>query len=177
MEEESLGLNALEELKKEHQEVLSQLDTLEVAIVELAKEQAGIDSEALRVSEAVIQFLDKDLDIHFRKEEEVLFPALSGYVGREGGPIGVMLMEHEDLRRSLHAFRNALGIFRAEPQPASRENVLKGGYGLISLLRLHIKKEDNCLFLMAGSYLNRTRLREMGAEMQAMVKESSSPPG
>ena len=39
MEEESLGLNALEELRKEHQEVLSQLDTLEVAIVELAKEQ------------------------------------------------------------------------------------------------------------------------------------------
>jgi hemerythrin-like domain-containing protein len=168
MEEESSDLNALEELVKEHEAVLSHLDTFALALGALEKEQVNFDSEAFRVVEEVIRLLRTDLGLHLRKEEEILFPVLSPSLGKEGGPIGVMLREHEDLRQTLHTLNNAVVVFRAEPQAASLEKILQRGYGLISLLRQHIQKEDNCLFPMANSNLTRARLQDLGTEMRAM---------
>ncbi len=169
MEEGAPGIDALEELTQEHQAVLSQLDTLHAALARLLEDEARVDSEALSDVEAVVQFLETELGIHLRKEEEVLFPVLSGYLGQEGGPIGVMLLEHEDLRRSLRALSTALGTLRGDAQPASCQEARQVGYGLIGLLRQHIKKEDHILFPMAGSFLDRGQLLALGQQMRAMA--------
>ncbi len=177
MEKEAPGIDALEELTADHQAVLSQLDTLHGTLGRLFEGEAGIDSEALSDVEAAVQFLETELEVHLRKEEQVLFPALSGYLPREGGPIGVMLLEHKDLRRTLRALRTALGSLRTDPQSASAEDVLKVGYSLIGLLRQHIKKEDLCLFPMSSSYLDRQRLLALGGAMRAIARESGNRPG
>ena len=169
MEKEAPGIDALEELTQEHQAVLSQLDTLHAALARLLEDEARVDSEALSDVQAVVQFLETELGIHLRKEEEVLFPVLSGYLGQEGGPIGVMLLEHEDLRRSLRALSTALGTLRGDAQPASCQEARQVGYGLIGLLRQHIKKEDHILFPMAGSFLDRGQLLALGQQMRAMA--------
>ncbi len=169
MEEKSPGVDALEELTEEHQAVLSHLGTLDGALVRLVKDETGVDSEALSAVGAVTQLLETDLGLHLRKEEEVLFPALAACLGQEGGPIGVMLMEHEDLRRSLRALSTAFGALQADPRSASPEEVRQVGYGLIGLLRQHIKKEDHMLFPMAGSSLDRGQLLALGEQMRAMA--------
>jgi hemerythrin-like domain-containing protein len=175
MEEESSDLNALEELIKEHEAVLSHLDTLALALGALEKEQVNFDSEAFRVVEEVIRLLRTDLGLHLRKEEEILFPVLSPSLGKEGGPIGVMLREHEGLRQILLTLNNAMVVFRADPQTASLKEILQGCQDLISLLRQHIQKEDNCLFPMANSNLTQTRLQDLGVEMRAMDPGTDRP--
>ncbi len=176
MEKEAPGIDALEELSADHQAVLSQLDTLHGTLGRLLEGGTGIDSEALSDVDVAVQFLETELETHLRKEEQVLFPALSDYLPREGGPIGVMLLEHEDLRRTLRALRTALGLLRTDPQSASAEDVVKVGYSLIGLLRQHIKKEDLCLFPMSGSYLDRQRLLALGVAMRAMAQSTGSSP-
>ena len=63
-------------------------------------------------------FVDK---CHHGKEEEFLFPALEAKgVKREGGPIGVMLHEHEQGRGLVAMLRNAVADYTSgikKPRP------------------------------------------------------------
>lgn len=61
------------------------------------------------IMEFLMVFVDK---CHHGKEEDFLFPALEAAgVARDGGPIGVMLHEHERGRRHIADMKNALGDF------------------------------------------------------------------
>ncbi|HWI12904.1 MAG TPA: hemerythrin domain-containing protein, partial [Burkholderiales bacterium] len=86
---------------------------------------------------------------HHRKEEEHLFPAMeeAGFP-RFGGPIGVMLGEHDDGRRYTAGLRAAAERLAAGDQAAATE-VVENARGYVELLRQHIMKEDNVLFTMA----------------------------
>jgi len=176
MPEEVSGIDGLETLHREHQAVLSRLNTLQWTLLRLLKDQPGVVPEALNEIEAVVEFLEAELWIHLRKEEEILFPALSAYLGQEGWPIEVLLLEHQDLRRGLRAFSSELGILRADPESASPVEVFEVGYDLCGLLRHHIAKEDTCLFPMAGSSLDRGQLLALGEQMRAMAQAAGGPP-
>ena len=87
---------------------------------------------------------------HHRKEEGVLFQAMAeGGVPVQGGPIGVMLAEHEQGRLYTRGMRQAAEKWQAGDESA-REEVVENAFGYVSLLRGHIQKEDNILFPMAG---------------------------
>jgi len=86
---------------------------------------------------------------HHKKEEGVLFPAMeSSGVARQGGPLAVMLAEHEEGRRLTRALRAAaeeMATGGAEWKTAVVQNAL----GYVALLRQHIAKENGVLFPMA----------------------------
>ncbi len=65
-----------------------------------------------------------------------------------GGPIGVMLAEHEQGRQYTRLMREAAEVWRAGDTSAV-EAVKINGMGYVNLLRQHIQKENNILFPMA----------------------------
>lgn len=175
------GLDALQELTQEHEAVLSNVAALQQALEGMQDGLHQVDTAALDAAENVVRSLKTDLAVHLRKEEEILFPPLEGRLGREQGPLGVMLMEHEDLRRIVQRLSDALSLLRADAELASRQDAhqeaLRWGRGLIGLLRQHIAKEDQCLFPMAAFHLGRTQLRVLGEEMRNMGRDAGNGGG
>lgn len=86
---------------------------------------------------------------HHRKEEGVLFKVMAEHgVPTQGGPIGVMLMEHEQARGLTRAMRDAAHHLESGDD-AARSAVARNALDYVALLRQHIAKEDNVLFPLA----------------------------
>ena len=97
--------------------------------------------------------------LHHHKEEKALFPALEASgVPAEGGPIACMLHEHTVGRKCLAAIRENLPAARNGSSAADQE-IRKAASDYIDLLRRHIWKEDNILFVIARSRLTDQQVR------------------
>ncbi len=107
---------------------------------------------ALEITDArdVIHFLRTFADkLHHGKEEAELFPAMLGAgFPSEGGPVDVMLHEHEQGRACVRAMAEA--VTAAENgEPGAGVRFAEPALAFVGLLREHIEKEDHCLFSMA----------------------------
>lgn len=104
---------------------------------------------------------------HHGKEEDILFAAMveAGFPS-DGGPIAVMLHEHDLGRAHVQALRS----FGALPTlPIGPATTHARAFG--ELLRNHIQKEDNILYPMATRLLGPT-MAEVGARCE---RYESSP--
>jgi hemerythrin-like domain-containing protein len=92
--------------------------------------------------------------LHHHKEERALFPALEASgVPAEGGPIACMLHEHTVGRKCIATIRENLPAARSGSSSADQE-IRKAASDYIDLLRRHIWKEDNILFVIARNRLS-----------------------
>ncbi len=139
-----------EELKQEHQGILLMLRILERVA---AKIESGEKAE-LDHLEQIVGFFKVFADkCHHGKEEELLFPAMEkGGIPKERGPIGVMLLEHQQGRGFIRGMENALGRYKKGDAPALKD-FAKEARSYISLLTQHINKEDLVLFPMGDKVL------------------------
>ena len=135
------------------QELIAEHDAVLLALEILDKVQAALEAQERDAPEhlgQLLEFFGVFVDrCHHGKEEDVLFPELERRgVKREGGPIGVMLAEHEAGRghvRNMSAALARLGRGEADARVAIRQSA--GAYR--ELLRAHIHKENSVLFPMA----------------------------
>ena len=128
-------------LRAEHVMILRALDALET----LASREAGDEAPPPGAWTALVEWLRTFADLrHHAKEERLLFPALEAAgVPGPGGPIEVMLEEHERGRALLRAMREA---------PAAGRGARAREYA--RLLRAHIAKENEILFELADAVLD-----------------------
>lgn len=105
---------------------------------------------------AIVEFVTLYADgLHHAKEEQVLFPALEEEgMPRAGGPIAVMLMEHERGREYVAGMRSALGALADRNGKAAFAHAASG---FADLLEHHIAKENMVLFAMADRMLPQSR--------------------
>lgn len=144
---------AIELLAEDHGVVLKKLDEMEAAIGGFRRG----DATALDALRDIAAFLKKDVEVHFAKEEKALFPEMEKFIPRDGGPIAVMLMEHEDLNASKAGFLQALGALNGTGGDEVKTRVAENGLRFIRVLRPHIDKEDNILFMMADMHLDESQ--------------------
>ena len=91
---------------------------------------------------------------HHKKEETHLFPTLErNGVPREGGPVGMMLYEHEMGRALVAEMDQAAKAYQAGDAEAA-DRFVQAGRRYIQLLTQHIFKEDNILFRIAEEALD-----------------------
>lgn len=110
---------------------------------------------------------------HHRKEEGVLFVAMNeSGIPTHGGPIGVMLAEHEQARAFTREMRDATRKWNAGDRSA-RTEVVQNALGYVALLRQHIHKEDQILFPMADRVISAERGEKVDAEFERIEAEDT----
>jgi len=141
-------------LRHEHRLIEERLETLSGQLRALG--DRGPDAEILERIEEIAGYIDQDMAVHHRKEEEGLFPFVQPHLG-EALHIDGRVADHEDLRIMSGKFRTALQECReaAPGAPGRFAAQLLRGYGLyiVHLVLEHLLKEDQILFLVAERYL------------------------
>jgi hemerythrin-like domain-containing protein len=143
-------MNATDVLREEHQTILQALRILD-RFARLADRDGPIPHDDVRT---VLDFLTRFADgCHHAKEEEALFPMLEDRgLPRDGGPIGVMLHEHDQGRSLITTMRVAAAEIGRAAEARPRFAVAARAYR--SLLEAHIGKENEVLFRMADRLLS-----------------------
>jgi hemerythrin-like domain-containing protein len=141
---------AIDDLKHEHEAILSALQILQNMNRQIA---AGTKIPKADIT-GFIGFLKEFADkCHHGKEEGILFPALiKAGIPEGGGPVGVMLSEHTKGRQLIKEMEAAL------ISSPNYEQFVKSAEGYSSLLKAHIEKENNVLFPTAEKVLAATEL-------------------
>jgi hemerythrin-like domain-containing protein len=162
-------MQPIEDLKTEHEAVKITLRILDSICNEAEKTGEISNSDHLKqLIEFFRTFVDK---CHHGKEEAVLFPALEEVgVSREGGPIGVMLKEHQQ-GRDLVAKMNVALSQHSEGDREAVPDLIQYARAYIALLTQHIDKENNVLFPMADRHLSSEKQVELWEGFETIEKE------
>jgi hemerythrin-like domain-containing protein len=139
-------MKATEELKHEHNAVLVALQILDKIANAVAAGHAQAPADLEQLLDFFKGFVDR---CHHGKEEDVLFPELERRgVRRDGGPIGVMLSEHEVGRGHVRAIAEGLAYVR-RGDAGGAAAITEHARAYQQMLQAHIHKENNVLFPMA----------------------------
>jgi hemerythrin-like domain-containing protein len=146
-------------LRHEHEVILRALAVLE-QVGRAVEAGAPMDPAARGwLVEFFTTFTDR---CHHAKEEQHLFPALERRgVPRAGGPVGVMLAEHEEGRALVRRIAASEG---AEAATAIR--------AFVALLRAHIDKENGVLFPLADQVLDEAEQHRLARAFDAVEQEA-----
>jgi hemerythrin-like domain-containing protein len=140
-------MEATDILMSEHRVIEHVLTVLDTAAQRLEQDQAVRAGFFLDAADFIKGFAD---GCHHRKEEGVLFESMVAHgMSRSGGPIAVMLADHEQGRSFTRGMREAAQNLEAGDASA-RGAIITNARGYVNLLRQHIMKEDNILFPMAN---------------------------
>jgi hemerythrin-like domain-containing protein len=140
-------MKSVDRLVAEHDIIERGLDVLARFVSRIESDQPIPDDFPKWAPEFFAQFADK---CHHAKEEDLFFPLLKERgVPEEGGPIGVMLHEHEVGRDCVRRMRGA-----SEADEFDAQTFADAAKEFIPLLRQHIFKENNVLFQMAANVLS-----------------------
>lgn len=143
-------MKATDILVEEHIVIKKVLECLEKIVIE-AQDEGKLN---LKSAQATVDFFKNFADLcHHSKEEDCLFPVLeeNGFQ-RDGGPTGVMLMEHIEGRNYVQAM-NAVIEKASEGDEQAIKVFKENADNFCTLLNGHIQKEDHCLFSMADQAL------------------------
>jgi len=141
---------ATEILRHEHDAVVKMLGFTDNLADQLDHGQYVSPDVLDKVLEFFRVFVDQ---CHHSKEEDLLFPLLEAKgVPRAGGPLGVMLNEHQEGRKWIREMAEAAEDYRLIVE-GSGCRWASAARAYAELLHAHVDKENNVLFVMAERIL------------------------
>ncbi|MBM3129569.1 MAG: hemerythrin [Chloroflexi bacterium] len=165
-------MKATQVLRDEHEGILAMLAVVETAARRL---QNGKEIPRDLMTNAVGFFRNFADKCHHGKEEDELFPAMEQRgVPREGGPIGMMLVEHDQGRAFVRGMSDAATKY-AQGDPSAAPALVQNTLGYVNLLRQHIWKENNVLFQMADQVLADTDHEKLYAAFENIEATRTGP--
>ncbi len=165
-------MQATQVLRDEHEGILAMLSVVEAGAYRV---RDGKSVPANLFSDAAGFFRNFADKCHHNKEEVELFPALVGHgIPQEGGPVGVMLVEHEQGRAFVRALSAAAERYASGDQTAAPAMV-SNALGYVELLRAHIAKENGVLFAMADQVLTDQEQDSLYQAFDAIEKNHMGP--
>jgi len=149
-------------LVEEHQVFLRRLADVRTGLQRTAPGERGRAGVSTGMA-TFADFLAQDVDgFHGRKEEEGLFPVLVRHIGSEGGPVGVMLEEHEVLRHHQRTIASNVPRLERDLEAVEAWTAVSAATDAVDrLLAFHIEKEDQVLFPMARAVLTPAEMSEV----------------
>jgi hemerythrin-like domain-containing protein len=163
-------MDAIETLMTEHRVIERVLDGL-VGFAEEVQRKGSTEKDELgRFVTFIREFADA---CHHGKEEDILFAAMVEHgFPRNGGPIAVMLHEHDQGRGLVGILRERAGQSAAWSD-GDRTEIAEVSRGFAQLLRAHIHKEDAILYPMAEQHLPSDALAAVGDACEAYERDPS----
>ncbi|HOY31228.1 MAG TPA: hemerythrin domain-containing protein [Bacteroidales bacterium] len=161
-------MKATQQLKNDHESITIMLSVME-QIYETIKRGESPDCGQL---DSIIEYIRVFADLcHHGKEEDVLFPALVAHgMSMESGPVAVMLNEHQQGRYFVRLMADALDDYKKGNNHAvSVIGINALNYTI--LLRSHIEKENNVLFMMADKLLTEKEQEIMAGAFEKIEVE------
>lgn len=159
-------MQAIKILVDEHDSILKMIKVTETILSNEDVAHVNI-GHVEKIIDFIKNFADK---YHHLKEEDVLFMEMEKYgMSRQGGPIAVMLSDHNQGRSYISLASEAVDKIKQGDQSAFgqlKENLLN----YCRLLTLHIAKENNILYPMAERILPAT----VGTEMAASFEKTNA---
>jgi len=163
-------MKATEILMDEHRVIEGVLNILEKAALAVKDGQKVRPGFFIEVSDFIKGFAD---GCHHKKEEGVLFKEIvAAGVPEQGGPVGVMLTEHEQGRLYTRGMRQAAEQWQAGDESA-RTRIVQNALDYVNLLRNHIYKEDKILFPLAGRVIPEDRQESLTEAFDTVEHEET----
>lgn len=161
-------MKATQQLKDEHEGIKLMLSIMEKIADNLNNGNELNTDHYKKIVDFLKTFADK---CHHGKEENILFPAMENHgVPNAGGPIGMMLYEHEQGRGFIKEMSEAL-LNVEKGNKDSVKNVISASGNYANLLRNHIEKENNILFMMADQVLTEPEQSQLFDEFEELEVE------
>lgn len=165
-----MALRSIDILIAEHRAVENVLRELEGLIDDFLT-NAEVPDAAKQALGGVSDYLARDLLLHIQKEDHGLFPALERFLGREQGPIAVMLHEHQEITQAHQGMREGVADLDQHPSTTGRAaaQIRDQGRWLIQELRSHLFKEEHILFPFAETRLSEKEDQEIVKKFEALA--------
>ena len=161
-------MKATQQLKDEHEGIKLMLSIMEKICDNLKNEEDLNVEHYKHIVDFLKTFADK---CHHGEEEGILFPAMGKKgIPHQGGPIGVMLYEHKQGRAFIKGMNDALVAYENGNQESVKD-LIASSEGYIQLLRDHIEKENNILFMMADQVLTESEQSQIFDEFEKLEEE------
>ena len=154
-------IDPIAQFMQEHDEALRHLATLRRSTEAMVEQ--GFTPEMFRRVLTAVEFIEDEVSIHNRSEEEALFPVLERYVE---GPTQIMREEHRILRKEFVRLRRAVDrVDKNRKSTKAVGDLAVISRGIIQLFVNHIHKENHILFPLVQKFLTRDALREVARRM------------
>lgn len=157
-----------DDLEAEHRGIERMLAILDTISGRLEAGQPANTDHLDQILEFIQVFADR---CHHAKEEDLLFVAMqrSG-VPAQGGPISVMLSDHEEGRRHVRGMAEGLEAYRRGEEGAGRR-IAEHARAYSQLLREHIAKEDRVLYPLANRVLTQAQQHELEEGFETIERD------
>ena len=154
-------IDPIAQLMQEHDEALVQLSSLNKASRSIVEN--GFSMDAYRKLLKAVEFIEDEVSIHNRSEEEALFPVLEKYVE---GPTKLMRDDHKVLKKEFVRLRRAVDAVGARRKDkAAARALMTIAKVIVQLFVNHIHKENHILFPLVQKFLTKDALREVARRM------------
>ena len=146
---------------QDHDRLLAHLTNLNRAARSL--DEKGLTKEALRRIVVALAYLEEEVTVHNKSEEEALFPVLDRYVE---GPTKVMRDDHRQLRREFNRLTRAVSrIQKNRVTSQAAKELSASSKTMVQLFVNHIHKENSILFPLVRKFLTQDALREIARRL------------
>jgi len=110
------------------------------------KGENEISSGAEETGKMYLRAFLYNMELHFQREETILFPAFEERTGMTQGPTQVMRSEHEQIRGVLNEMKKSY-------EAADYQKIFDRAETLLILVQQHNSKEENMLYPMCDQHL------------------------
>jgi hypothetical protein len=154
-------IDPIAQLMQEHDEALVKLSMLNKATRSIAEN--GFSDDAYAKVQLALEFIDEEVTVHNRSEEDALFPVLERYVE---GPTQLMRQDHKTLKREFVKLRKAVAkVVKNKSDKRAAKDLHATAQHIVALFVNHIHKENHILFPLVQKFLTKDALREVARRM------------
>ncbi|MBM2825171.1 MAG: Hemerythrin protein [Dehalococcoidales bacterium] len=169
----------LDILEREHVRALESLALLRAASLCLKlgalKPESPVRGKGIDHLGKVLDYLDKEIRLHFQREEELLFPLLEKHFGMGKSPTQILRGEHGEFWHWYGELKKNLAELQKEgsdPSEAIVSEVQHNSLAIEHLLQEHIRRENESLLPLSKKLLGEAEIAEISDKWHSVKLES-----